>query len=92
MVEFIGYLAGFIAMITFLPQVMRTIRAKKSDDISLWMLSLTLLANVLYEIYAIALSLTPVIVMIGLMNIIVVLQIYLTIKYRKKNIIEEMVS
>jgi len=88
MVEFIGYLAGFIAMITFLPQVIRTIRMKKSDDISLWMLSLTLLANVLYEIYAIALSLTPVIVMIGLMNIIVVLQIYLTIKYRKKKITE----
>ena len=88
MVEFIGYLAGFIAMITFIPQVIRTIRIKKSEDISLWMLSLTLLANVLYEIYAIALSLTPVIVMIGLMNIIVVLQIYLTIKYRNKKISE----
>ena len=57
MVEFIGYLAGFIAMVTFLPQVIRTLRIKKSDDISLWMLSLTLLANALYEIYAIALSL-----------------------------------
>jgi len=88
MVEFIGYLAGFIAMITFLPQIVRTIKIKKSDDISLWMLSLTLLANVLYEIYAIALSLMPVIVMIGLMNIIVVLQIYLTIKYRSKKITE----
>jgi len=85
MVEFIGYLAGFIAMITFLPQIIRTLRIKRSDDISLWMLSLTLLANILYEIYAVALSLTPVIIMIGLMNIILVIQIYLTIKYRKIN-------
>ena len=85
MVEFIGYLAGFIAMVTFLPQVIRTLRTKKTDDISIWMLSLTLLANFLYEIYAIALSLTPVIIMIGLMNIIVAIQLYLTIKYRNKN-------
>jgi len=86
MVEIIGYLAGLIAAVTFLPQVIRTLRTKKTDDISLWMLSLTLLANVLYEIYAIVLNLTPVIIMIGLMNVIVVIQIYLTVKYRKNNV------
>ena len=82
MVEFIGYLAGFIAMWTFLPQVARTLKTKKSDDISLWMLALTLMSNILYEIYAIYLGLIPVIVMMGLMSLVVLVQIFLTLKYR----------
>ncbi len=89
MVDLIGYIAGFLAMVTFLPQVIKTLRTKKANDISLWMLFLTLLANVFYEIYAILLSLTPVIIMIGIMSIIVVVQIVLTFKYKnnKKNIL-----
>ncbi len=82
MVEFIGYLAGFIAMWTFLPQVARTLKTRKSDDISLWMLALTLISNILYEIYAIYLGLIPVIVMMGLMSLVVLVQIFLTLKYR----------
>jgi len=81
-VEFIGYLAGFIAMWTFLPQVARTLKTRKSDDISLWMLALTLISNILYEIYAIYLGLIPVIVMMGLMSLVVLVQIFLTLKYR----------
>ncbi len=46
MVDLIGYIAGFLAMLTFLPQVIKTLRTKKADDISLWMLFLTLFANI----------------------------------------------
>lgn len=83
MVEFLGYLAGFLAMISFVPQVVRTIRLKSARDISLPMLFLTLMTNVLYVIYGIALHLIPVIVMLGIMSGIIVLQIGLTLKYRK---------
>ena len=82
MVDLIGYMAGFIAMITFLPQVIKTLRTKKAGDISLWMLSLTLLTNILYVIYAIILDLTPIIVMIGIITIIVIVQLMLTLKYK----------
>jgi len=34
MVEFIGYLAGFIAMVSFLPQVVKTLRSRSAQDIS----------------------------------------------------------
>ncbi len=85
MVDLIGYTAGFLAMLTFLPQVIKTLRTKKADDISLWMLLLTLFANIFYEIYAILLNLTPVIIMIGIMSIIVVIQIVLTLKYKTKD-------
>ncbi len=84
MVEFIGYLAGFLAMISFVPQVVKTIRSKCAEDISLLMLLLTLTTNLLYVVYGIALHLTPIVIMIGIMSGIIVLQIGLTLKYRKK--------
>ncbi len=84
MVEFIGYLAGFLAMISFVPQVVKTIRSKCAEDISLLMLLLTLTTNLLYVVYGIALHLTPIVIMIGIMSGIVVLQIGLTLKYQKK--------
>lgn len=84
MVEFIGYLAGFLAMLSFVPQVVKTVRSKSAEDISLLMLLLTLLTNLLYVVYGISLHLTPIVVIIGIMSGTVVLQIGLTLKYRKK--------
>ncbi len=84
MVESIGYLAGFLAMLSFVPQVVKTVRSKSAEDISLLMLLLTLLTNLLYVVYGIALHLTPIVVMISVMSGTVVLQIGLTSKYRKK--------
>jgi MtN3 and saliva related transmembrane protein len=48
MVDVIGYLAGFLAMVSFLPQLVKTIRTKSAKDPSLAMLLLTLATNVLY--------------------------------------------
>ena len=83
MVEFIGYLAGFLAMISFLPQIIKTLRSRSAGDISMAMLLLTLTTNALYLIYSVALSLTPIVVMISIMTCIVLLQIVLTLRYRK---------
>ena len=85
MADLIGYCAGFIAMITFLPQVIKTVKTKKAEDISLTMLLLTLSANTLYIIYGIMLNLYPVIIMLCIMTCIVILQIGLTLKYSKSN-------
>ena len=84
MVDLLGYVAGFIAMLTFLPQVIKTIKLKHANDISLGMLYLTLTSNVLYQTYAFILELTPVFVMLSIMNIIVIIQLYLTYKYQNK--------
>jgi MtN3 and saliva related transmembrane protein len=84
MVEFLGYLAGFLAMISFVPQVVKTIRRRSAQDISLTMLLLTLITNLLYVGYGLALHLTPLVIMIGIMSGIIALQIGLTLKYRKK--------
>jgi len=84
MVDSIGYIAGVFAMISFLPQVIKTLRTKKADDISLLMLIITLITNVLYEIYALFLNLKPIIIMLGILNCIVLLQIFLTLKFKTK--------
>ncbi len=82
MVEFIGYLAGFLAMISFLPQVAKTIRSRSANDISLAMLLLTFATNVLYLIYGVALNLMPIVIMLSIMTCIVLLQIALTLRCR----------
>lgn len=83
MVDFIGYLAGFLAMISFLPQVIKTIRTRSVDDISISMLMLTLVTNILYLIYGVALNLTPVVVMLTIMTVIVIVQIIFTMRFKK---------
>ena len=83
MVDAIGYAAGFFAMVTFCPQIVKTLRTRKADDISLLMLLLTLATNILYVIYGMLLELYPVVIMIGIMTCLVVVQIALTLKYNR---------
>ena len=80
--DIFGYTAGLIAMISFLPQVIKTYRTKKAKDISIYMLVLTSTANTLYITYGIFLKLYPIIIMLSIMTVILVFQIILTIKYR----------
>ncbi len=85
MIDTIGYVAGFLAMISFLPQVIKTLRTRRTDDISMGMLLLTLITNILYVIYGTLLELYPIIIMIGIMTCIVILQIILTLKWSSPN-------
>jgi len=82
MIDALGYTAGLIAMISFLPQVIKTLRIKRAEDLSIHMLLLTLTTNILYVIYGILLKLYPIVIMIGIMSFIVLFQLILTLKYR----------
>jgi len=82
MIDALGYTAGLIAMISFLPQVIKTLRIKRAEDLSIHMLLLTLTTNILYVIYGILLKLYPIVIMIGIMSFIVLFQIILTLKYK----------
>jgi MtN3 and saliva related transmembrane protein len=85
MIDAIGYLAGFLAMISFLPQVIKTLRTKKADDISVAMLVLMSVTNTLYVVYGLLLRLYPVMIMIGIMTCILIFQTLLTMKYRSRS-------
>lgn len=84
MIDAIGYTAGLLAVISFIPQVVKTFRTKRADDLSIPMLLLTLATNLLYVLYGLLLGLYPIVVMIGIMSGIITFQLYLTLKYRKK--------
>lgn len=84
MVDALGYTAGFLAMISFLPQVVKTFRRGKADDISLGMLLMTLTTNILYVVYGLMLKLYPIIIMIGIATGIIIVQIILTLSLRHR--------
>ena len=77
----IGYVAGLLLALCFLPQVIKTWRLKHADDISMGMLVMTLGSAVGYEVYAWRLGLMPVVVMNGIFGALVVLEIFLKIRY-----------
>jgi MtN3 and saliva related transmembrane protein len=75
--DLIGYAAGLLLALCFLPQVVKTVRVRHADDVSMGMLLLTLGSAILYEIYAWRLSLMPVVVMNGVFGVLVLLEIVL---------------
>jgi len=87
MVDVLAYIAGGILMISYLPQLLKTLRYKKVDDLSLLMLLATLVSSLLYEAYACLLDLIPVIIMNGLFTVSVFIQLLLKLKYNKRKIV-----
>ena len=78
----IGYVAGFIAMISFLPQIIKTLRTRRTDDISIGMLLLTLTTNILYVIYGLLLDLYPIIIMISIMTLNAYVQVKCSVLFQ----------
>ncbi len=87
MVDLLGYIAGILGMVSFIPQLVKTIKTKKCDDISIGMLWLFIVTNLFYIAYGTLLLLWPVIITISIMTVIIMAQILLTLKYRKTKII-----
>lgn len=82
--ELIGYLAGILLALSFLPQVFMTWRSKQADDLSMGMLSLNFSSAVLYEIYAWQLGLIPVVIMNGLFCLLVLAVLVMKIAFGSK--------
>lgn len=82
-VDYMAYIGGIFLMVSFLPQIIQSIRLKETKDIAWGMLLCSLFSGVFYEIYAIALGLKPVIVMNGIFVVMATVQIYLKYIYDK---------
>ena len=81
MVDLIGYFAGICLALCFLPQVVRTYRLKRADDVSMYMLVLSILSAIGYEIYAWMLGLMPVVIMNAVFLALVLIVLALKIRY-----------
>lgn len=79
--DLIGFIAGLILAVCFLPQLIKTWKEKSAGDVSMSMLVLNLIAALLYEIYAWRLGLTPVVVMNGIFATLVFFEIMMKVYY-----------
>ncbi|HED18086.1 MAG TPA: hypothetical protein ENI74_01100 [Gammaproteobacteria bacterium] len=82
-IDYTAYIGGIFLMISFLPQIMQSIRLKETRDIAWGMLLCSLFSGIFYEIYAIGLGLKPVVIMNGVFVVMVIVQICLKYIYDK---------
>ncbi|MFT4578864.1 MAG: MtN3 and saliva related transmembrane protein [Nitrospinales bacterium] len=57
----IGYFAGFLTTVSFIPQVLKTWKSKSASDLSLWMFSAFSLGVLCWLVYGVLLGEAPMI-------------------------------
>ena len=84
-IEFFGYFAAILTTAAFLPQLIKTLKTKKADDVSLVTLIMFICGVGSWIIYGYAISSLPIlianIITLILNSFILILKIYYAIKY-----------
>lgn len=83
--DVIGYLAATVGTLIMLPQVIRSIRTKHANDVSMVMLIAYIVNCVLWDIYGILLHSLPLILCNSIALVIGSIQMYLKIKYSRQS-------
>ena len=61
MIRYLGYLAGFLTVVSFLPQVLRTWKTRRTKDLSMGMFAIIITASALWVFYGVVMSDLPII-------------------------------
>ena len=61
-IEFFGYFAAILTTLAFLPQLIKTLKTKKADDVSLTTLIMFLTGVLSWIIYGYKISSTPILI------------------------------
>lgn len=77
--ELFGWLASFFTTIIFLPQLIKAVKTKMTDDISMWMLILSLFGNSFWFAHASLIKNLPLLVCATL--IILISTVLIVFKY-----------
>jgi len=80
--KILGYLAGLLTTIAFLPQVIKTWQTKSAKDLSLGMFSIICCGMTLWLIYGILVSDFPIIIANATGFILCLTLLYFKIKYK----------
>jgi MtN3 and saliva related transmembrane protein len=83
-VDVLGYIAGAITALTFLPQVIKTWREKSAKDISLLMFLIAAANEILWIIYGVILDNWVIILTNTVVLAMSLTMIYLKLRYNKK--------
>lgn len=83
-INIIGFTAGFLMAITMIPQIIKSLKTKSVEDISLLMLILYIIAAFLWMIYGILIKSLPVAITDGFAFCVSSMQLFIKIKYTEK--------
>ncbi len=74
-IELIGFTAGLIVSLSLLPQVVKSLKSKKTKDLSIMWLLISLFAQVLWATYGILKGAWPLLVtsiVVSIMNFVLI--------------------
>ena len=81
-----GYIGSVFLVITLIPQLVKTIRKKKVDDISYVFVFLQVLTSIFFLIYGLLLKENPLIIANSLLLVQTLLMLGLKITYSKRRV------
>lgn len=84
--DVLGYFAGLLCVITLIPQLYKTIKTKKSDDISLEFLYIGAISAIVWIGYGIVKIDYPIMICDSAIIILQIISIYYTKKYKTKKL------
>jgi MtN3 and saliva related transmembrane protein len=84
-ITLLGFAAGTLTTVSFVPQVLKARRTKRCDDLSLTMLVIFGLGVVLWLIYGLELHASPIIAANAVTLALILWLLFLKMKYREKS-------
>lgn len=81
-VDILGYAAGAITSLTFLPQVIKTWREKSAKDVSLLMFIIAAINEVMWIVYGVLLNNWVIILTNAIVLAMSLTMIYLKLRYK----------
>tara|TARA_Y100000589_G_scaffold189317_1_gene179185 strand:- start:152 stop:421 length:270 start_codon:yes stop_codon:yes gene_type:complete len=84
-VEFFGYVAAILTTLAFLPQLIKTLKTKKAEDVSLITLIMFLTGVMSWIIYGYKISSTPILLANTVTFILNLLILIFKISFEKNN-------
>ena len=87
-IDIFGYFAAILTTAAFLPQLIKTLKTKKADDVSLTTLLMFIIGVMFWIIYGYKISSTPILTA-NLITLILNLLILISKIYFSKNFIEK---
>ena len=70
-------------MVSFVPQVIKSYKTKRVEDLSLWMIVATFVGTVFWILYGYFINSKPVLIMNIIFGFVVLFQLFLKLKYQK---------
>lgn len=85
-VEIVGLVGSFLSSVTFMPQVYKTWKTKRADDLSFEMMLIVFISTIVWLIYGIYNSpmLWPVIICNGIVCVLSLLLIFFKLTFKKQ--------